>query len=563
MSRLHTPIPRAPVVALIFTWIVFLPALFADFIIGDDYDQILYNPYVHQLKYIPSLFSQSTYFSPAADSAWGIYYRPLMLTVYSLIYSTVGPNPTIFHLVQISIHTLNTLLVYLLLRQVRFKVYPSAIGALLFGIHPTVTEAVIHIASLQDVLFVCLGLSGLLITLRHPKSLMWLLGVGLLQILALFAKETAIGFTLLTIAFLIWNHQPIKLFSSISLISTSFYLYMRIGIAHITLSDSPVSVMYQTSLAQRVQLIPSILMHYLSQMFVPLRLAVYQSWLPSFLYQLVSLACILIGIISLIYITSRTTLASLRQYFLWMLWIGIFLLPHLQIIPLYMTTADRWLYPALIGFSGLIITFYERSKQQKLWQVVILSYIICMAIVTFYRGSQWRDSRTLLEADNNKFSNDYFLKNLLASSYINADMYAESLPLLQASVSMHPFSGNLSNLGTVQYRLGNYQDADQSFVQSLTFGPNFQAVRNYANFLTLIINDYPRSQALLNQVLPKYPYSPDLWMLQAINQYQSGLSSLAASSSAQAVSLDPSPINSYIFQTITGGQILDVDKYVK
>jgi len=78
--------------------LTYFNSLFNGFFISDDEDQILNNPLIHSLQNIPQLFTGSTYYRLESDQSFGLFYRPLMLTSFSLIYATFGPDPLFFHL---------------------------------------------------------------------------------------------------------------------------------------------------------------------------------------------------------------------------------------------------------------------------------------------------------------------------------------------------------------------------------------------------------------------------------------------------------------------------------
>src|SRR5438105_2448904 len=86
-----------------------------NFILGDDEDQIVNQVQVHSLKNIPKIFFGSTYYSKERDESYGLFYRPIMLSTYSLLYAAVGPDPVIFHLFQLALHITNSIIILLLM----------------------------------------------------------------------------------------------------------------------------------------------------------------------------------------------------------------------------------------------------------------------------------------------------------------------------------------------------------------------------------------------------------------------------------------------------------------
>src|SRR3989344_9474682 len=76
--------------------------------VWDDEEQILNNSLVHSVSNIPSFFKGGTFNVSGSPKLIGIYYRPLMTSFFSLLYTLFGPNPFFFHLFQVFIHTANS-----------------------------------------------------------------------------------------------------------------------------------------------------------------------------------------------------------------------------------------------------------------------------------------------------------------------------------------------------------------------------------------------------------------------------------------------------------------------
>jgi hypothetical protein len=84
---------RAIWIIIVIGLIVYFNTLFNGFI-GDDFDQIVNNPLVHSTGNIPQFFKGSSFY--AGGSLLGIYYKPLLSTFYSLIYTIFGGVPLSF-----------------------------------------------------------------------------------------------------------------------------------------------------------------------------------------------------------------------------------------------------------------------------------------------------------------------------------------------------------------------------------------------------------------------------------------------------------------------------------
>jgi len=79
-------------------------------------------------------------------------WHPLTWLSLMLDYQIFGLNPSGYHLVNLFFHVLNTILLFLILRRMTKKLWPSAFVAVLFAIHPLHVESVAWIAERKDVL---------------------------------------------------------------------------------------------------------------------------------------------------------------------------------------------------------------------------------------------------------------------------------------------------------------------------------------------------------------------------------------------------------------------------
>jgi tetratricopeptide (TPR) repeat protein len=149
----------------------------------DDYSVIVLNPAVHSLQ---------GWFA----SMPGI--RPLLKLSYTLNWVTL-PEPSAFRLFNVTVHGINAVLVYGLLKQLRGR-DPTAdwvplASALLFALHPVQTEAVTYLSGRSVSLMAPFYLGSLLtwaMAGRAARSEIWRLASAALFAAALMVKETAV-----------------------------------------------------------------------------------------------------------------------------------------------------------------------------------------------------------------------------------------------------------------------------------------------------------------------------------------------------------------------------------
>ena len=177
------------------------------------------------------------------------FYRPLQVILGRLIFIFWGLNSFYFHFIQIAIHSFNGVLVFYLLNKLGFKKEHSFIAALLFGIHPVLTESVSYISGLADPLYLMFTLLAALSFLRvlHSKSnkVIYSIITLLMILLALFSRETAvISFLFLVLIFLydrnsrkdegFFNNKYALTTLFISFVLSVIYLLLRFTILKFT-----------------------------------------------------------------------------------------------------------------------------------------------------------------------------------------------------------------------------------------------------------------------------------------------------------------------------------------
>ena len=146
-------------VALIFLvlgFAVFFSGLMNSFQ-GDDLPQIVDNPVVHSISHIEIFFEGSTFYNGGGIAPLsGVYYRPLMTTAFSVIYTIFGAHPFYFHLFQLFLGIGSVFLLYLVFC---YFISPtlSLVLSLIFLVHPLNSQVVFAIPWMQDTLFSFLG----------------------------------------------------------------------------------------------------------------------------------------------------------------------------------------------------------------------------------------------------------------------------------------------------------------------------------------------------------------------------------------------------------------------
>ncbi|MCK6455074.1 MAG: tetratricopeptide repeat protein [Phycisphaerae bacterium] len=214
-SSLHTLLAAIGVFfAVVF---LFLPTISADFIQLDDPQYVRDNAAV--LK--PSLRSAWRFVAEVrSPSTVAGYYQPL--TMLSLMldswwYGANRPSPFPYHLTNVVLHALNSVLVFRLARRLAGGLFWPIVAALLFAAHPVQVESVAWISQRKTVLATLLGLLAVDLHLSASATGRaahrgWAVAAYLL---ATLAKPTVV---FLPVVMLLLDYWPLKRFGRAALL---------------------------------------------------------------------------------------------------------------------------------------------------------------------------------------------------------------------------------------------------------------------------------------------------------------------------------------------------------
>ena len=129
-------------VIIILTILIYSTSIFNDFVAWDDNVYVTDNALIKDLSFIgiKNMFT-SFYF--------GIYHPITWLTL-SLNYYFFKLNPLPYHLTNLVLHLLNTLLVYIFFRLLSGKYRIAVMVSALFAVHPMHVETVAWIADMKN-----------------------------------------------------------------------------------------------------------------------------------------------------------------------------------------------------------------------------------------------------------------------------------------------------------------------------------------------------------------------------------------------------------------------------
>ncbi len=530
----------------------------------DDASQITANPNIQSISNIPKLFLGSTFGYGAGLS--GVYYKPLMTSTFAAIYHFFGVNTVPFHLLQLLFHIANGILVFLILKRF-FGKNMSLFLALVFLVHPLQSEAVVYVSALQEPLFfffgalAILGISGDLTVVRY-------LVYALLISLSLLSKETGLLFLLMApILRYLFFEQGKKLWARREFLTTSAITFSILAIyslvRHFTVGvpvalDKPYPIM-RISLLSRILGIPAEVFYYIRNLFFPRDFAVAQHWVVtkitfSTFWLPLAFDLLVLGLIVVLgWRLLKKKSKRFRIYLLFLIWLILGIGLHLNILPLDVTTADRWFYFPMVGALGLLGLIIQEFSIRKVLSVIGILIIIGLSIRTYVRNRDWKDGLTLALHDI-QYSHDSFpLENNLAYELINAGRWNEAEVHAKRSIELGPWWWlNWNNLGVI-YRHRSVGDplyidkSVEAFIKATKNTDTFYLPYENLAELLLFYKSPKDASDFIVEASKKITPNARLWFLLAIAQYQLGNkeSAINALYQARLTTMEDQTINAF------------------
>ncbi len=419
---------------------VYFNALSCGFVFDDRF-QILENPWITDIKYIPEIFSSDVWkFNPRLTSN---YYRPLMHVIYMLDFHLFGLNPLGFHLVNILFHAAASVLVFaiaLVLFDGQLKAsssesraFAAFAAAILFAVHPVHTEAVTWLAGLPDVAatFFCLLSLNFYIRSGDRTGGLYMLSVASF-FLASLCKEPALMLLPVLAAYdLLFRKDEIKarlLKRYIAyLAAAGVYLLLRFNALK---GFAPMRTGMQLSGYQYIINILPLFYQYLEKLILPVNLSFWRDFDPiKSLATAEGIMYLLVAAIYLIavWLTSRKEKIACFS----LLIIVIPLLPSFYIRAITGSPfGERYLYFPSVGFAVLsaFVLYRVQSRFPSWGKVPVAIFFILAGLYgagTVLRNPVWKDNNSFFADALQKSGSSQFRMIAVVDSIHNADKSLE------------------------------------------------------------------------------------------------------------------------------------------
>lgn len=546
------PLTTAKVITwlIIIGFIVYANMLFNPFV-WDDMDYIVNNSLLHSINL--AVFFGNNIFNNAGQ------YRPLTVAYFAFIYALFGYNQFFYHILQLALHVVDTILLFILFKTF-FNKKVSFFLSLLFLIHPIQIESVSYISSSDSPLFFLFGISGLLLGIGSESSVPKKIIQYLLLFASILVKETGILFLPLIILYkIIFKKKHVISEIIFSSITAVLYFFIRYFIGNVSLASRPMIPIARLDLLDRLLTLPKILFYYLKTWFFPLILGINQQWVvtkitfANFYFPLLIDVFMLSLLLFFGYRLYRKKSKLFGYYLFFFAWLVLGLGIHSQIIALDITVADKWAYFTMAGLLGLVgivfediapsVTLKEHGKTILLSAAIFI--IVVLSVRTFIRDLDWQNPVYLwqqaITVNDNYLSEEELSIALLEEGKLN-----EAVLPAKKSVAYFPNDNNLYNLGYLYEGLGKTEKAQQVYDRAI-HAKNYipwqhkHYLQVYARLALLLIyhKNFQAAKKVLIAGIKDYPQNTTLLLYLATSEYELGEQKQASAAAKKALSLAP------------------------
>lgn len=497
----------------------------------DDAMVLTKNHHVKDISNLPRLFTQD-YFRISQEKT----FRPVAPLTLMIEYALFGDNPFGYHVINLLIHVGCALLILLLCRYLGYAPLTGTFAALVFLLHPALSETVFNISYMEDLWGLLFFLAALACVIRYAQrnSPGYPAAAQILLFISLCSKEMGITWlpliALLHVCFpkrIPFRKKHLWTLYLPSILTTNVYLVLRFGVFYSTAipSQYPGGSVWITMLN-----IPRIFMHYVQLCLYPTTLiadynfSVYSNpldlhiWLP-----FIAVAAL---IALLLYLPRRIAF--------WGWFYILHFLPVSNLIPFGAVVGERYMYFSTVGFAvigGLIAQqiYSDRrvgaASSQKIFTkitlIALLAWLFIYQLRLITRAPDWYSDATLWVATERNSPSEYtqkftFQMNLGNVYYNNGD-YAKALQYYRKAYDINPNNvAVLNNIGNVHMKQGDYALAEKMFKRSIELKPSF--LDSYRSLCRLYIEQkqFERALPIIEFIIKQKPESPDAYFLQGI-----------------------------------------------
>lgn len=487
----------------------------------DDTSVVVENYYIKRPVYLSALLDKTKYFEFFGESS----YRPFVTLTYFADHWLWGFSPRGFHLTNLLLHLADTVLFFALLRRLYGDRDRTFLAVMLFSLHPAMTEAVNAVGFREELLAAFCAFASLLLYLKSRertllKGFPFRLLANVFLFAGLLAKENMLAFPAFA-ALVYFQKYDWRLekprgqdiaYAVLMASTVILYLFVRFYLfknEHAVMQDTVAE-----SFFTRVSTGISIAGYYLKLFLFPFPLTPEYTFPKGAGTELLRamLTLLVFGAISFAVWISRN--GALRLGWFWFL---AGLVPTLNIYPIANPVAERYLYMPSAGIY--IVAAVCLSRIAGGFQLPGLSgrffaakafpvfALMCFAVLTVHRNSDWKNSDTLWEQAYRVTPGSFIVLNNVGLVRSGKQDFEGAVRFFTGSLEINPRNVRAySNLGLAYREMGNDALAAETFLQGLRIDPGNPYILINLGKLKLDHDEAEAGLGFLRRAIESRPY---------------------------------------------------------
>ncbi|MDM7988550.1 MAG: tetratricopeptide repeat protein [Smithella sp.] len=444
------------------------------------------------------------------STTYAEFWHPLTWFSLMLDYQLYGLSSGAYHMTNLILHILSTLLLFWLFLRMTGAIWHSAFIAALFALHPLHVESVAWIAERKDVLsafFWMLTLSFYVYYTEKPGIQRYLL-VFFSFIMALMSKSMVVTLPAIMILLDYWplgrfQHQKKNLiawqfkektpFLILSMIFTCLTIYAR----HKTNGNN-----FHIPLISRLANAPVSFFTYLEKTFWPYDLAVFYPF-PSQIQ-----TWKILGIFLLILFISLSVILMIKRLpylFVGWSWYTITIMPVIGLIKVGdFAMADRYHYLPSIGIAVMLawsipLIFSDEPARKKILWPIAIAFLTILSLLTWKQCGYWKNKFELYNHALSVTKNNYIAYDGWGTCLFDDGNIEEAINNFSKAIMINPFYYNAyKNRGIAYFKIGDYHRAVEDFNKAIQTRPNDTDNALYYYYKGYIYNQLGQYQTSIN-----------------------------------------------------------------
>lgn len=515
MTKTNSIIIKKILILFFFGFFLYLPSLFFDFSFFDD--NVLILEHLGFLRNLTNIFN--VFFTDVFGvylKKEGFYYRPILTVSFMIDALISGTHPFFYHLSNILIHLLTTILVFLFFQKIKFEEKKAFYLSLLFLIHPVLTQAVAWIPGRNDSLLALFFLASFIFFidfLQKNKNQSLLLHF-LFLLLAFLTKETIVVAPLI-LFFYFWffvkekNEKQIFLSIIGWFVIFIFWFFLRLlAIGNLVYLDK------KEIFLSLLKNFPAVFI-FLRKIVFPFKLSV----LPllsdeKIFYGGLVLFLIVIG---LFWNKKRDDKKIIFGFF----WFLFFLIPSF-IRPNTTSPADFLEHRVYLSLVGFLIVFsqtilFQKVFEKNIYQLLFFLTLLLLVVKTFFHQFNFLNRDVFWQAAvNNSPNSPLAHRNFGVMLYFRGKLkeaeeeYRKALKINPQEPMAH------NNLGVIYLKKGNLNKAEAEFKKELEINPNYDNAFFNLGLVYFKKNKLNEAQDYFERTIKVNPSYTDAYQLLAV-----------------------------------------------